>query len=382
MFGKPFTLFKLFGFKIRIDLSWIIILMLMIWSLSQGVFPFYFKGLTASVYWWMGLFGAFGLFFSIIIHELFHSLVARRFGMTIRGITLFIFGGVAEMEEEPTGAKAEFYMALAGPLTSIVLGLSFYGIYLWMRWGGLPMSITGVFGYLGVINWALAGFNLIPAFPLDGGRILRSLLWWRRNNLQWATRIASRIGEIFGFVLIFLGIINVFRGAFVGGIWLFFIGMFLQNASQISMQRLMISRALKGETVRRFMKSDPITITESMTIKEVVEEFIYRYHYKMFPVVQKGKLVGCVTTRDVKEIPREEWNIRTVRDISKSCSLDNAIHPDTDATQALSVMNRTGNSRLMVVENDRLVGVITLKDLLQFFSLKMELEGENFKKKE
>ena len=377
MFGKWVPIIRLLGFEIKIDPSWIIVLFLMIWSLSLGVFPQYYQGLPSTTYWWMGIFGAIGLFVSIVIHELFHSLVARRFGLSIRGITLFMFGGVAEMTEEPANAKTEFYMALAGPVTSIALGMIFYSTYLILKRLGVSMGITGIFGYLGIINWALAGFNLIPAFPLDGGRILRSILWWRKKDLRWATRIASRMGEIFGFTLIFLGVFSIFRGSFVGGIWLFLIGMFLQNASQVSMQRLMISKALEGETVRRFMKPDPVTIPDTMTLKEAVEDYIYRYHYKMFPVVRNSKLVGCLTTRDIKVIPKEKWSTQTAGEVSKSCSIDNTIHPDTDATQALSLMNRTGNSRLMVVENDQLIGVITLKDLLQFFSLKMELEGDN-----
>ena len=379
MLGKSFSIFKLFGFEIKVDSSWIIVLFLMIWSLSFGAFPQYFKGLSSTTYLWMGIFGALGLFFSIVLHELFHSLVARRYGLSISGITLFMFGGVAEMTEEPNNPKTEFYMALAGPLTSIVLGLIFYGIFLLLSSLKVSMGVAGIFVYLGVINWVLAGFNLIPAFPLDGGRILRSILWWRKKDLRWATRIASGMGEIFGFVLIFLGVFNIFRGSFVDGIWLFFIGMFLQNASQVSMQRLMIFKALEGETVRRFMKSNPVTIPENMTIKEIVENYIYRYQYKMYPVVRDGKLVGYLTTRDIKEVPKEKWSIQTAGEISKPYSLDNTIHPDTDATQALSLMNRTGNSRLMVVENDQLIGVITLKDLLQFFSLKMELEGDKYR---
>lgn len=379
MLGKSFSIFKLFGFEIKVDSSWIIVLFLMIWSLSFGAFPQYFKGLSSTTYLWMGIFGALGLFFSIVLHELFHSLVARRYGLSISGITLFMFGGVAEMTEEPNNPKTEFYMALAGPLTSIVLGLIFYGIFLLLSSLKVSMGVAGIFGYLGVINWVLAGFNLIPAFPLDGGRILRSILWWRKKDLRWATRIASGMGEIFGFVLIFLGVFNIFRGSFVDGIWLFFIGMFLQNASQVSMQRLMIFKALEGETVRRFMKSNPVTIPENMTIKEIVDNYIYRYQYKMYPVVRDGKLVGYLTTRDIKEVPKEKWSIQTAGEISKPYSLDNTIHPDTDATQALSLMNRTGNSRLMVVENDQLIGVITLKDLLQFFSLKMELEGDKYR---
>jgi Zn-dependent protease len=175
MFGKSIRLFSLFGFDVKIDISWLVLAFLITWSLAQGLFPYYFKDLSSSTYWWMGIFGAAGLFFSIIFHELSHSLIARNFGLPIKGITLFVFGGVAHMEEEPPSAKAEFLMAIAGPVSSVVLGLIFFtlrtvGRSIW------PVSVTGVFGYLAFINWILAGFNLLPAFPLDGGRVLRSLL--------------------------------------------------------------------------------------------------------------------------------------------------------------------------------------------------------------
>ncbi len=376
MFGKRITLFKLLGFEVRIDVSWIVIAVLVSWSLARGVFPQYYKELPASTYWWMGIFGTLGLFASIIFHELCHSLVARRFGLHMRGITLFIFGGVAEMEEEPPSAKAEFFMAVAGPTASIFIGLVSYGIYILGKGGGWPESITGVFSYLRWINLILAAFNLLPAFPLDGGRVFRSALWSWKGDLRWATRIASQIGSGFGLLLIFVGILNIVRGGFVGGLWQVLIGLFLRSASQMSYQRLMMRRALEGEPVQRFMESDPVTVPPSTSVEELVEDYIYRYHFKMFPVVEDHKIIGCVSTRDVKEVPREEWNQRTVGELSKPCSFENSVSPNTDAMKVLSIMNRTGNSRLMVVESDRLVGIIALKDLLQFLSLKLDLEGE------
>ncbi|HSV31833.1 MAG TPA: site-2 protease family protein [Atribacteraceae bacterium] len=377
MNGNRLTLFSLFGFAIRIDLSWIIILFLVIWSLGMGVFPNYFEGLPTAVYWWMGVIGALGLFFSIISHELSHSLVARKFGLVIKGITLFIFGGVAEMEEEPPSARAEFYMALAGPVSSLILGMFFYGLFLIggrIEW---PRPVLGILWYLGTINFVLAGFNLIPAFPLDGGRILRSALWSWKGSLTWATRVSSRTGTYFGIFLIALGILNFLRGALISGIWLFLIGMFIQNASQSSLQRTLMTKALEGEKVRRFMKPDPMTVPSNLTIAEFVEDYVYRYHYKMFPVVDQDKLIGCANTRDIKELPREKWSEHELKDLIKNCSLDNTISPEADATQALSRISKSGNSRLLVVEDGKLVGVITLKDLLNFFSLKMELEGED-----
>ncbi len=385
MFGKRITLFKLFGFEVRLDLSWIFIALLVTWSLARGLFPDYYKGLPPATYFWMGLFGALGLFASIIVHELFHSLVARKFGLHMKGITLFIFGGVAEMPGEPPSARAEFFIAIAGPIASIVLGFLFFLIHMGARAIGWPVSFVGVFGYLGGVNWFLAVLNLIPAFPLDGGRVLRSILWSRKKNLRWATRISSRIGAGFGLVLIFLGILNVVRtisaggGVSIGGLWWIFIGIFLRNAAQMSYQNLITRRALEGEPVGHFMKAEPATVPPSISLKELVEEHIYKRHFKMFPVVEEGRLIGCISTREVKGIPREEWGRRTVGELLKPCSRENALTPAADAMKALSLMNQTGNSRLMVVEGDRLVGIVTLKDLLGFLSLKFDLEGEDFK---
>ena len=376
MLGKRINLFKLFGFEVRIDLSWVILAILVAWSLSSGLFPFHYKGLSTQTYWLMGIVGAIGLFLSIVVHEMSHSLIARRYGIPMKGITLFIFGGVAEMTKEPPSPRAELMMAIAGPISSIGISVVFYGIYHLGRQGGWPEPINGVVQYLAMINGLLALFNLIPAFPLDGGRVLRSILWGWKKNLRWATRISSQIGSGFGILLIILGIFQFFSGNFIGGMWWFFIGMFLQGAAKMSYQQLLIRKSLEGETVRRFMKSDPVTVSPSISIRQLVEEYIYKYHFKLFPVVQEStQLVGCVTTREVKEIPQEEWSQKTVGEIAVKCSSENTISPETDAVEALSVMKRTDSSRLLVTEENRLMGVISLKDLLQFFSLKMELEG-------
>jgi CBS domain-containing protein len=302
--------------------------------------------------------------------------VARRYGMPMKGITLFIFGGVAQMTDEPTSPKGEFMMAVVGPLSSIAIGLVFYVIYTLGKQGGWPQAVNGVVGYLALINGILAGFNLVPAFPLDGGRILRSILWGVKKNIRWATRVASSIGSGFGIVLIVLAVFQLFRGNFIGAMWWFLIGMFLRGAAKASYQQLMVRNALQGEPVRRFMNAEPVTVPPSLSVKDLVEDYVYRYHYKMFPVVDDGKLVGCVSTKEVKDISHEEWEKKRVGDLTAGCSSDNTLTPDTDAVEALSLMNRTGISRLMVTEGDRLAGIITLKDLLKFLSLRMELEEQ------
>jgi len=374
MFGKRIPVFKLLGFEVKIELSWLILATLMIWSLASNVFPSNIPDLSPGTYLWMGVVGALGLFASIVFHELCHSLVARKYGLPITGITLFIFGGVAEMEDEPPSARSEFLMALAGPASSALLSLAFYGMRAWGHEGGWPEAARSVFGYLASLNASLAGFNLLPAFPLDGGRVLRSMLWGWKKDLWWATRIASRIGSRFGMLIIGLGALSLFLGNFVNGLWLLVIGTFLQNASRVSYQRLLLREALQGEQVQRFMKPDPVTVSPSISVRELVEGYVYKHHFKMFPVVESTTLVGCVSTRAVKEIPQAEWSRHTVGELVRECSIQNTISPTADAVEALSTMNRTGNSRLMVVEDGRLVGVITLKDMLRFLSLKMDLE--------
>ncbi len=375
MFVKRITLFKMFGFSVRIDLSWLIIVVLVTWSLAEGLFPTMYENLPTMTYWWMGIAGALGLFAAIIFHELSHSLVARRYGLRMKGITLFLFGGVAEMGEEPASAKAEFMMAIAGPISSLVLALGFYGLYLVGKGAGWSVSIIGVVAYLAFINVILVAFNLIPGFPLDGGRMLRSALWYWKNNLRWATRIASQIGEGFGMVLILLGILKVIlAGNFIGGMWLCLIGMFLRGAASQSYQQVLMRHALEGEMVRRFMNTNPVTVSPAISVQQLVEEYIYKYHHKMFPVVDGGRLIGCISIQQVKEIPRDKWNQRTVGQLVTSCSSENTVRADDDAMKVLSMMNRTRASRLMVVDGGQLVGIIALKDMLKFFSLKVELE--------
>lgn len=373
MFGRRMRLFKLLGFEVRIDLSWIVIAVLVTWSLADGLFPYLYKNLDKEVYWAMGVVGALGLFASIIFHEFCHSLVARKFGMSMKGITLFIFGGVAEMGDEPPTARAEFLMAVAGPLSSFFLSAVFYLIYQSGSSGDWPESLLGVLQYLSGINSLLAVFNLLPAFPLDGGRILRSILWGVKQDLPWATRISTGIGSAFGLFLIFWGIISVLKRDYYG-IWWLLIGLFLRNAAQMSYQQLVVRRALEGEHISRFMTRNPVFVPPSITVAELVENYVLHHHFKMFPVVDDGRIIGCVTTRDIKEIPKERWGQETVSDIAERCPPEIFITPETDAVEALAIMNRTSMSRLLVTEGDKLVGLLTLKDLLAFLSLKVELE--------
>ena len=373
MFTKRFRICSVLGFPIYLDLSWFAIAILISWSLATGVFPQQVEGLSPLTYWTMGVAGAIGLFVSILAHELGHAVMARRFDLHMRGITLFIFGGVAEMSEEPPSAKSEFYVAIAGPIVSVLTAMGCLAIgAIGGRW--MPEPFTAVIWYLGMMNGVLVAFNMIPAFPLDGGRMLRSVLWHWKGDLRWATKISSALGSGFGLLLIVMGLMNLLAGNVIGAVWQALIGMFLRNAAQGSYQQVLVRRALEGEPVSRFMQPNVVTVDPSLSVDEFVENYVYRLHHKMFPVTDNGSLIGCVTTRDVQKVPRNEWAMTTVAHISRECEKENTIAPSSDSIQALGKLSQAGVSRMMVVDGERLVGLLSLSDLMKFIALKMELE--------
>jgi Zn-dependent protease/predicted transcriptional regulator len=379
--GKPrfgqIPLFSLFGFKVKLDFSWLLLGLLITWTLAMGMFPFSYPHLGTSTYWWMGLAGAFGVLFSIIFHEFSHSLVARHYGLPIGGITLFIFGGVAEMEQEPANPKTEFLMAVAGPLASVFLAAVFYLIETLATASQWPTAVIGVTHYMAVINLVLAVFNLVPAFPLDGGRMLRALLWRWKRNLKSATRIASQVGSGFGVVLMVLGVLAFIQGNFIGGMWWLLIGAFLRAAASASYRQLLVRETLKGHPVSKFMQRNPVSVAPSLSIRELVEDYIYQYYFKLFPVVEDGKLRGCITTDVVKQISKQDWDQKKVGDFTEKCSQQNSVSPDQDASTLMTGMFKPGGAtRFMVVEDNKLVGVISLKDLREMIALRFELEED------
>jgi Zn-dependent protease len=374
VFGHRFKLVTLFGIEVRIDASWLLLAVLVAWTLAAGVFPRLTPGLTPESYWWMAIAGAAGLFASIIFHEMAHALIARRYKITIRGITLFIFGGVAEMDGEPENARSEFLMALAGPVASLALALM---LFLLARWGEeiVPSATNGVLQYLAMINGTLAVFNLIPAFPLDGGRMLRAALWAWRGDIVQATRIAAGAGDLFGIVLIALGVFSVVSGDFVGGMWRFLIGMFLRGAADASYRQTVMQRTLTGITVSQVMTPMPIAIPPELSVADLIDDYVYRWHHRVFPVEQEGLFVGQVGTQEAATLDRALWPSTSVARIMQPCSQDQVIGPEVDVIVALTRMQRSGLTRLFVVEEGRLRGVVTLRDMLELLSTKIELDG-------
>jgi len=288
---------------------------------------------------------------------------------------LFIFGGVAEMEAEPARPKVEFLMAVAGPLASLLLAGVFWqteGLAEAWDW---PLPVIGVLHYLGLLNRVLAVFNLVPAFPLDGGRMLRAALWHWMGDLQRATRIATRIGSGFGLALMILGGLTFIQGGFVAGMWWILIGAFVRSAAAGSYRQLLVSEALRDKPVRELMTADPVTVSPDTSIDRLLEDYVYRHHYKLLPVVADGRLAGCVTLRDVKQVPRERWSYTAVADIAAPCTPSNSVSPDTPASRLIADMGKPGAAgRYMVVDDGRLVGVISLRDLSEYVALKLELE--------
>jgi Zn-dependent protease len=362
MFEHRWRLFRLFGFEVAIDPSWIIIAVLVTWSLAEGYFPHAYPGSSTGTYWLMGVAGAVGLFASIVFHEFWHSLVARRYGLPMKGITLFLLGGVAQMDEEPQNAKTEFLMAVAGPVASVVLGAAFYGAYVLLQ--GTGGAFPEILIYLAAINWILALFNLLPAFPLDGGRILRSVLWWGKKDLAWATNAATKIGIGFGWALIGLGLLHILLGNYLGGIWYAIIGMFLSAAARAQASKQHAKTQFQNRKVTDLMSDNPVSLQAEATVREVMEEHLLRHDFKFYPVIKDGRLAGCVSTKSLKQTPREQWDDIRVADRAESCQRTNAVSPDTSAAQALQTMQENNLRRLLVVRDGELAGVVTLRDLM------------------
>lgn len=376
MFGKRFNVLSFSGIKIGIDVSWFFIAILLTWTLASGYFPYSTPNLSTAMYWGMGVLGMLGLFVCVILHELGHALVAKHYKLPISHITLFVFGGVAEIKKEPKTPKVEFLMAIAGPIVSIVLAAGLY-ILTWVGHnGGWPVEVVAVTGYLSLINIVIVIFNLIPAFPLDGGRVFRSILWWIKKDFGWATKVASRMGSAFAFILIFLGIFALIGGNFLSGIWFIILGLFLQRAASSSRTQYYVDRELRGEKVSKFMTKDPISVPPDITIKEFVDDYVYQTYHHLYPVTEKGQLLGYISLREVKSLLHEEWKKIKVQQVMVSSSKFKAVSPDTSALEALNLLNQTVLPVLLVVEGKRLKGILTAQDLFKLISIKFELEGD------
>jgi Zn-dependent protease len=343
------------------------------------------------MYWALGLLAALGLFVSVLLHELGHAVVARRFGIPVRGIRLFVFGGVAELGSEPKKPGHEILMALGGPAVTVVLIL-LYGLGLEVvagagsvGWdatdgilrlhGGSPLAAgaAGLLFYLGMINTGVLIFNLIPAFPLDGGRVLRGIIWSVTGDYLKSTRVAAGFGVAFAWLLFVGGFLTAFRGNLLGGVWLFFLGTFLRNAAQSSVAYAQLQELLGGVRVAEMMRPQPVTVEAHRTLREVADQFFLRYPYKAYPVVRDGEFVGMLTLGALQGTDRDRWDTMRAGDLAGGRGPAAAVQPREPVLQALRKLAASGQSRLPVVEDGRLVGLLCGRDVLGLMEIRAGL---------
>lgn len=373
VWGKPVRIARLCGFDVRIDASWLLIVALIIWSLSTGYFPSVAPDLGRMAITIMSAVAALGLFASLIVHELAHSIVARRHGIDINGITLFLFGGVAEMDEEPTDAATEFKISVVGPLASFALALAFWLAASAMPPGAIATFVQPVLAYLTTINLILALFNLLPAFPLDGGRVYRAVLWHRTGDLDEATRRATQMSAVVAYLLIGLGLFALFNGAVVGGLWPMLIGLFLLAVSKSAYRQIQTRSALHGRRVADIMSPSPHTADPDQTLADLVNRTFLSHSINFAPVVADSEPIGYIDLRLVTRIDRENWGTTTVDDVFEGLSPEMVISPDTPANDLFARILATGRRKFLVVEGATLVGVVTLSDMTAFLNVATQI---------
>lgn len=364
--GGGFRLGSILGFEIRIDYSWFIILFLILWSLSAGFFPQVLPGLDSSVYVAMGAAGALLFFGSILVHELSHSIVARAKGIPVEGITLFLFGGIAHTRMEAENPSDEIQIAGIGPLVSFALGGLFWGIGWLGSRIGWAAPVNQVAAYLGFINVLLAVFNLLPGFPLDGGRLFRALVWRASGDLTKATRWATTGGKALGYGLMGLGLLQTFAGGVLGGLWLLFIGWFLRGAAEMSLTQHLLRGALEGVRVSELMSGDPETVPPGLTLRELVDHHLLTRRYQSFPVVDGDRLVGLVTLDHVKNAPRDRWGSMRVEDVMAKADEGIVVTPDERMLEVLSRMQDSDTRRVLVTRDGELVGIVSASDITRW----------------
>ena len=368
-----FRLGKLFGFEISIDWSWLFIFFLVVYTLAAGYFPTVYPGLGVTANWIMGVIAALLLFASVLIHELSHSLVARSYGGEVKGIMLFLFGGVSQMAEEPKAAREEFWMAIVGPVTSFILAALFYILGGVGAVAGWPAPVVAVLGYLALINFLLGAFNLVPGFPLDGGRVLRAAIWGATGDLNKATRYASYVGQGFGYLLIAFGFVNFVSGGLIGGLWLAFIGWFLTGAARSSYQQLQMRQALSGVRVEQVMTTDVPAIPASMSVRDFVDQQLLRHHYSCYPVTSDDTVIGVVGAEEVRRVPSDQWGSVAVGDVVHKIDGAYKVAADDDAWDALTKLASPSVCRLMVVDDNHLKGTVDRQSLFQLVQTKIQL---------
>ncbi len=371
-----FRVARLFGIDILVHWSWLAIFFLLVWSLAEGFFEDVGGDDWSDASRWIAaVITSLSFFASILLHELSHSLVAKRLGLPVASITLFIFGGVSALGREPDSARDEFKVAIAGPATSFViaalLGLAFLGFYLADAEDSVPGAICG---YLGFINLAVGIFNMLPGYPLDGGRVLRSALWAGTRNMLKATRWAATSGTVISFVLITAGVLSVLAGGFVGGIWFIVIGWFLRNSSDQAYQQVLITNTLSGVKVREMVSQRYAPAAPDDSLSHIVSEHFLGQGYRCVPVVVAGDLLGIITMTDLRKIPQEQWPATSAFRAMTPRERLEVVDPDDELLHALQIMAANEINQVPVIDRQRtFLGLVTREDVLRLIHLKTEL---------
>ena len=359
------------GIEIGVNYSWIIIFGLVTWTLGASYYPAAFPGWSPLLYWTVAVISALLLFASVLAHELAHSLAATSRGIPVRSITLFLFGGVSNIAEEAKSPGDELFLSAVGPLTSLGLGAAFGA--LWYFTKGINEQLTAMFFYLGTINVLLAIFNLIPGFPLDGGRVLRSLIWAVTRSLRRATIIAAAVGQAVAYLFILGGLFLVFGGDFISGIWLIFIGWFLNNAADASRRQVAMRESLRGVRVADLMTLHPITAPPHLTISQLIHDYVLRQNVRALPIVEGDRLLGMVTVADIRHVPLELWDTTTVDSLMVPTEKLARVRPDDSLNQAVTALAEKDYHQLPVVRGDSLVGLLSRSNLVRFLRTRDEL---------
>ncbi len=366
---------KVFGIEIGLHYSWFLIALLIVMSLGSQ-FQESHADWGKNVIWALAALTAILFFVTLLAHEMSHALVARSRGLTTKAITLFALGGVAQIEKEPEDAKTEFLVGIVGPFSSAVIGLVLLGVAWALGWhiGASPATpLLAMLVWLGYINLTLAAFNMIPGYPLDGGRILRSILWMTSHDVVRATQMAANVGKGIALLFIALGIFRYFGGAGFGGLWIAFIGWFLLQAATASASSVAVTAGLKGVRVSDVMTSDCVMLDGNMNVEQFVESYLLRSGKRCFVVQQNGEVAGLVTSHEIKELERARWPYTTLSDIMRPLDQLHTVAPTTSVMEALETMGRDDVNQLPVVSGNHLDGIITRANVVQFLHTRAEL---------
>jgi Zn-dependent protease/CBS domain-containing protein len=367
-----FSIGRVFGFEINVHWSWIFIFVLVTWTFAVGILADAYPEWGPAQRWFLAGLVAVIFFLSILLHEMSHSILARRYGIPVSSITLFVFGGVSNLTKEPATARQEFWIAVIGPFTSIGIGILFIVLFFALR--PLDEGASDIASHLALINIAIGLFNLVPGFPLDGGRVLRSIFWSRKRNILGATRIASNVGIVVAYIIMGIGIISFFFYP-VTGIWFLLIGNFLRVASSESYHQVFLDRALRGVPASAVARQDYVTVAPDVTPAQLVEDTVLAGHGRCFPVIVGSELLGMITLSDLKPHPRDQWGSISVYRAMTPFEKLRTVSMRDDLPEVLSQLSAGDVNQVPLVEGKELLGIIHRSDVLRYIQAREEIES-------